>query len=39
MKRQRRRHSLEFKREGEVLVVKHGYSCAAARRSLGGNGA
>jgi transposase len=39
MKRQRRHHSPEFKREAVALVVEHGYSCAAAGRSLGVNGA
>jgi len=39
MKRPRRHHSPEFKREAVVLVVEHGYSCAAAGRSLGVNGA
>ena len=35
MKRTRRQHSPEFKREAVALVVEHGYSCAAAGRSLG----
>ena len=39
MKRQRRHHSPEFKREAVALVVEHGYSCAAAGRSLGVSGA
>jgi len=39
MKRQRRTHSQEFKREAVALVVDHGYSYAAAGRSLGVNGA
>ena len=39
MKRQRRNHSPEFKREAVALVVEHGYSCAAAGRSLGVSGA
>jgi len=39
MKRQRRHHSPEFKREAVALVVEHGYSCAAAGRSLGAKGA
>ncbi len=39
MKRERRKHSQEFKREAVALVVEHGYSCAAAGRSLGVNGA
>ncbi len=39
MKRQRRHHSPEFKREAVALVVEHGYSCAAAGRSLGVKGA
>ncbi|MEO6202352.1 MAG: transposase [Nitrospirales bacterium] len=39
MKRPRRNHSLEFKREAVALVVEHGYSCAAAGRSLGVSGA
>jgi transposase len=38
MKRTRRQHSPEFKREAVVLVVEHGYSCAAAGRSLGVSG-
>lgn len=36
MKRVRRHHSPEFKREAVALVVEHGYSCMAAGRSLGG---
>ncbi len=39
MKRERRKHSQEFKREAVALVVEHGYSCAAAGRSLGVSGA
>jgi len=39
MKRQRRHHSPEFKREAVALVIEHGYSCAAAGRSLGVSGA
>jgi transposase len=39
MERTRRYHSPEFKREAGVLVVEHGYSCAAAGRSLGVSGA
>jgi transposase len=39
MKRPRRYHSPEFKREAVALVVEHGYSCAAAGRSLGVSGA
>ena len=39
MKRQRRTHSQEFKQEAVALVVEHGYSYAAAGRSLGVNGA
>lgn len=39
MGRTRRHHSLEFKREAVALVVEQGYSCAAAGRSLGVNGA
>ena len=39
MKRTRRHHSPEFKREAVGLVVEHGYSCAAAGRSLGISGA
>ncbi len=39
MKKQRRNHSPEFKREAVALVVEHGYSCAEAGRSLGVNGA
>jgi transposase len=35
MGRTRRHHSPEFKREAVALVVEHGYSCAAAGRSLG----
>jgi len=38
MKRQRKNHSQEFKREAVALVVEHGYSCAAAGRSLDVNG-
>ena len=38
MKRQRRNHSQEFKREAVALVLEHGYSCAEAGRSLGVNG-
>ena len=37
MKRTRRHHSPEFKREAVALVVEHGYSCTAAGRSLGVN--
>lgn len=37
MKRQRRIHSAEFKREAIALVQEHGYSDAAAGRSLGIN--
>lgn len=39
MRKQRRKHTQEFKREAVGLVVDHGYSCAAAGRSLGVNGA
>ena len=39
MKRVRRHHSPEFKREAVALVVEHGYSCTAAGRSLGVSGA
>lgn len=39
MKRQRRYHSSEFKQEAVALVTEQGYSCAAAGRSLGVNGA
>ncbi len=39
MKRQRRTHSREFKKEAVALVVEHGYSYAEAGRSLGVNGA
>ena len=39
MKRPRRHHSPEFKQEAVALVVEHGYSCAAAGRSLGVHGA
>jgi len=38
MKRARRHHSPEFKREAVALVMEHGYSCAAAGRSLGVSG-
>ena len=38
MKRQRRNHSQEFKREAVALLLEHGYSYAAAGRSLGVNG-
>lgn len=34
MKRQRRKHSSEFKREAVALVTEHDYSCADAGRSL-----
>ncbi|HNP37009.1 MAG TPA: transposase [Woeseiaceae bacterium] len=39
MKKQRRNHSPEFKREAVALVVDQGYSKAEAGRSLGINGA
>ena len=39
MKRTRRHHSQEFKRETVALVVEHGYSCAEAGRSLSVSGA
>ena len=39
MKKERQAFSPEFKREAVGLVVDHGYSCAAAGRSLGVNGA
>ena len=39
MKRPRRHHRQEFKQEAVALVVEHGYSCAAAGRSLGVRGA
>ncbi len=39
MKKQRRNHGQEFKREAVALVVEHGYSCAAGGRSLGVSGA
>ena len=39
MKRQRRTHSREFKKEAVALVVEHGYSYAEAGRSLGVSGA
>ena len=39
MKRPRRHHSQEFKQEAVALVVEHGYSCAAAGRSVGVSGA
>ncbi len=35
MKRERQTFSPEFKREAVALVVEHGYSYAAAGRSLG----
>ena len=38
MKRQRKSHSQEFKREAVLLVLDHGYSCAEAGRSLDVNG-
>ncbi len=38
MTRQRRHHNEEFKREAVALVVNHGYSSAAAGRSLGVSG-
>ena len=38
MKEQRRTHSGAFKQEAVALVVEHGYSYAAAGRSLGING-
>ena len=38
MKRQRRTHSREFKKEAVALVVEHGYNCAEAGRSLGVSG-
>ena len=38
MKRQRRTHNAEFKREAIALVEEHGYSAAAAGRSLGIDG-
>ena len=37
MNRQRRKHTAEIKREAVSLIVEHGYSCAAAGRSLGVN--
>ena len=37
MKRERRTHSREFKKEAVGLVVDHGYSIAEAGRSLGVN--
>ncbi len=37
MKRQRRKHSSEFKREAVALVTEHGYSYADAGRSLNVN--
>ncbi len=37
MKRQRRKHSSEFKREAVALVLEHGYTCADAGRSLNVN--
>ncbi len=39
MKKKRRNHSSEFKQEAVALVVEHGYTCAAAGRSLGVSGA
>jgi transposase len=39
MKKQRRTHNREFKKEAVALVVEHGYSYAEAGRSLGVNGA
>ena len=39
MKRTRRQHSPEFKREAVALVQEQGYSYAAAGRSLGVSGA
>ena len=39
MARKRRTFSQEFKQEAVALVVDHGYSYAAAGRSLGVNGA
>ncbi len=38
MKKQRRTHSPEFKREAVALVVDQGYSLSAAGRSLGVSG-
>ena len=38
MKRQRRNHSHEFKREAVALILEHGYSYAAVGRSLDVNG-
>ena len=38
MKRERRTHSREFKKEAVALVVEHGYSNAEAGRSLGVSG-
>jgi transposase len=39
MKRVRRQHSSECKREAVALVVEQGYSCTAAGRSVGVSGA
>ncbi len=39
MANQRRTFSQEFKQEAVALVLEHGYSYAAAGRSLGVNGA
>lgn len=39
MKRTRRTHSREFKKEAVALVAEHGYSYAEAGRSLGVSGA
>ena len=37
-KQSRRQHRPEFKQAAVALVVEHGYSCAAAERSLGVRG-
>lgn len=39
MKRTRRHHRRELKQEAGGIAVEHGYSCAAAGRSLGVSGA
>ncbi len=38
MKKQRRTHSSEFKREAVALVIEQGYTLSAAGRSLGVSG-
>jgi len=39
MSKERKKYSQEFKREAVALVLEHGYSFAAAGRSLGVRGA